>query len=267
MTSLKIALVVILVVYAAMNTYMYASQRQLMYFPAVERVTPAQVGLTNVDEVTLQPASGLDLISWYGAARAGYPTVLFFHGNGGAVQHREYRFRDYMAAGYGLLIVGYPGYGGNAGEPSEAAFRDASLAAYDFLRGRGVTGENIVLYGQSLGSSIAIQLAAQVNAQRLILEAPMSSAADVAKTHYPFLLVDLLLQDTYQSIEHIDRINMPLLVLHGSDDRIIPIELGRKLFAKAVEPKRFIELEGAGHNNLRAHGIDTYAIEFIEASE
>lgn len=264
MKALKIFLILVLVAYVAMNWYMYANQRQLMYFPATDRVTPAQVGLANVHEVMLQSASGLELVSWYGVAESGRPTILFFHGNGGAVQHRAYRFRQYMAQGYGVFVLGYPGYGGNSGQPSEESFREASELAYEYLQGRGVLAQDMVIYGQSLGSAVAVQLAARVDANGLILEAPMSSTVDVAAHHYSFLLVNLLMKDTYKSIDYIERINMPLLVMHGSDDRIIPIEFGRTLFDKASDPKRFEELRGAGHNNLSEYGVDALATEFIE---
>ena len=249
-----------------MNLYMYANQRQLMYFPAMERVTPAQVGLANVHEITLQTSSGLELVSWYGVAESGRPTILFFHGNGGAVQHRAYRFHQYMAQGFGVFVLGYPGYGGNGGEPSEESFREASELAYEYLQSRGVAAQDIVIYGQSLGSAVAVQLAAKVDANGLILEAPMSSTVDVASHHYSFLLINLLMKDTYKSINYIERINMPLLVMHGSNDQIIPIKFGRKLFDKANDPKRFEELEGAGHNNLPEFGVEAFAIEFIEAT-
>jgi hypothetical protein len=236
-----------------------------MYFPTLERVGPEEVGLHDVDEVTLQTNSNVNLTSWYGRAKIGRPTVLFFHGNGGAVNHRAHRFRELMSEGYGIFVLGYPGYGGNNGHPSELSFREGSTLAYEYLRNSGVSADDIVIYGESIGSGVAVQLAASVKARGLILEAPMSSTIDVAREHYPYLLVSFLLKDTFQSIDYIEHIDMPLLVMHGNSDQIIPIRVGRKLFENAKDPKTFIELKGAGHNNLQLYSINEFARDFIES--
>jgi len=161
-------------------------------------------------------------------------------------------------------MLGYPGYGGNAGEPSELSFGNASKLAYQYLLSAGVQADDIVIYGESIGSGVAVPLAANVAAKGLILEAPFSSAVDAARHHYPFFLVGLLLKDSYESVDHIAAIGMPLLVMHGSEDRIIPVELGRKLYERARLPKTFVELEGAGHNDLQMLSVDQIAREFIE---
>ena len=265
MTIVKITLFSILAIYFAINLYAYVIQRQLMYFPTLERVSPEEVGLHDVDEVTLQTNSNVTLTSWYGRANVGQPTFLFFHGNGGAVSHREHRFRELMADGYGIFVLGYPGYGGNSGQPSESSFREGSTLSYEFLRNTGVSADDIVIYGESIGSGVAVQLAASVEARALILEAPMSSTIDVAREHYPYLLVSSLLKDTFQSIDYIEHINMPLLVMHGNTDQVIPIRIGRKLFEEAREPKTFVELNGAGHNNLQLYSVSEIARDFIES--
>lgn len=265
MKAVRITLLALIAIYCSVNLYAYANQKQLMYFPSLERIRPMAVGLANVDEVTLRTDSNVELICWYGGASAGQPTVLFFHGNGGAVNHRAERIRDFMADGYGVFVLGYPGYGGNDGEPSEQSFMEGALLSYEFLQKSGVAPGDIVLYGESIGTGVAVQLAARVHARGLILESPMSSAIEVAREHYPLLLVDLLIRDTYQSIDYVDQINMPLLILHGDRDQVIPIRIGQQLFEKAREPKRFITLQGAGHNNLRLYPAREMAREFINA--
>lgn len=263
--SVSTLLLLVLAIYLAIHLYVYVNQRNLMYFPTTDRVSPEQVGLLNVEEVVLGSRDGTQLISWFGRARPGQPTILFFHGNGGAVSHRAHRFSQFMQDGYGIFMLGYPGYGGNAGEPSELSFGNASLMAYQYLLSAGVQADDIVIYGESIGSGVAVPLAANVEAKGLILEAPFSSALDAARHHYPFFLVGLLLKDSYESVDHIAAIGMPLLVIHGSDDRIIPIELGRKLYERARQPKTFVELEGAGHNDLQLLSVDQIAREFVEA--
>ena len=265
MKAAKILILFVLAIYLAINLYVYANQRDFMFFPTLLRVTPEQVGLANVAEVTLQTGSNLELISWFGKARNDQPTILFFHGNGGAVSHREHRFRGFMDAGYGVFMLGYPGYGGNDGNPSEESFREASLLSYEYLRDIGIDPDDIVIYGESIGSGVAVQLAATVQAKALILEAPMSSAIDVAREHYPYLLVTLLLRDRFQSIDYVDGIGMPLLVMHGDSDAIIPIRSGQKLFNQASEPKTFVSLKGAGHNDLQLFSVAEVAREFIDS--
>ena len=265
MRSIKVFLVSFLAVYFAFNAFVYAKQRDMMYIPSLERVAPADVGLYAVEEVALTTASDVELTSWFAPPQAGRPTVLFFHGNAGAVNHRAYRFRELMAHGYGVFVLGYPGYGGNAGEPSEPGFHEASRLAYDYLRASGVDSQDIVVYGESIGSGVAVQLAAQVDAKALILEAPMSSATDVAREHYPLLVAAFFLRDSYRSEDYIDRIGMPLLVIHGEKDAIIPLQLGRELVERAVEPKTLVVIEGAGHNDLSEHSTGRIAREFIES--
>jgi pimeloyl-ACP methyl ester carboxylesterase len=265
LTIIKITLFSILAIYFAINLFAYANQRQLMYFPSSERVSPDEVGLHDVNEVTLRTIANVNLSSWYGPARIGQPTILFFHGNGGAVSHRAQRFRELMAEGFGIFALGYPGYGGNNGRPSESSFLEASTLSYEYLRNSGVAADDIVIYGESIGSGVAVQLAASVEARALILEAPMSSTIDVAREHYPYLIARFLLRDTYQSVDYIEQINMPLLVMHGSRDQVIPIGIGRKLFQKAKDPKTFIELKEAGHNNLQSYSVKEIARDFIES--
>jgi len=261
----RIVLTLFLIVFLGIHSYFYLNQRQLMYFPSLERVHPEGIGLFGVDEVTLLTESEEALVSWYGRARIGMPTILLFHGNGGAVIHRAHRFRGLMAEGFGVFVLGYPGYGGNGGEPSEASFLEGSLLAYQYLRSRGLAANDIVIYGESIGSGVAVQLAAQVDAKGLVLEAPMSSAVDVAREHYPYLLVGLLIKDSYKSTDYVEHIGMPLLVVHGDKDQIIPIEIGKRLFEKAKDPKSFVTIRGASHNDLHLFSIDAIVREFTES--
>lgn len=265
MRAIKLIFGVFLVVYLGINALAYTNQRDMMYIPSTERVSPVNIGLHDVDEVVLPMGSDAELVSWFARPKEDRPTVMFFHGNAGAVSHRAYRFRELMAHGYGVFVLGYPGYGGNAGEPSEPSFHKAAQTAYDYLRTSGIDARDIVIYGESIGSGVAVQLAAGVSAKGLILEAPMSSAIDVAREHYPYLLVSFLLRDSYQSVEYIEKIDMPLLVMHGDKDVVIPVELGRKLIDRAIDPKKLVVIEGAGHNNLGQFSTSRIARDFIES--
>ena len=261
----KLAVTLLLIAFVGIHTLFYLSQRQLMYFPSRERAEPREAGLVDVKEVELRDRNGDSLFSWFGRAQAGKPTILFFHGNGGAIVHRAHRFRGFMTDGLGMFMLGYPGYGGSDGRPSEHAFLEAARLAYQYLRSEGLGPDDIVIYGESIGSGVAVQLAATVDAKGLVLEAPLSSAVDVAREHYPWLMAGLLMKDTYRSVDYIDRIDMPVLVLHGENDRIVPIELGQKLFERASYPKTFVRIPGAGHNDLHLHPTDEIAGDFIGA--
>ena len=264
MGALGKILLTFLAVYAVFVVLVYLGQRQLMYFPFKERIAPNDVGLDDVEEIVLDLGNGQESYSWYGQAAEGKPTLLFFHGNAGSVGYRADRFVDFMERDYGLFMLGYPGYGGSDGRPSEASFTSAARNAYEYLIDRGVAPDDIVIYGESIGSGVAVQLAATVEARALILEAPMSSATDVAGIHYPYLPVKALIRDSWSSVEHIDKVDMPVLAIHGTRDRIIPISSGRKLIDSANEPKKFVPIEGASHNDLTMYPIVDLVRDFLE---
>lgn len=238
--------------YAGVALALFFLQRKLVFVPDPVRVLPAEVGLAGVREIKLTTADkGLALYCWYGAAMAGKPTLLFFHGNGGNVSGRQDKFRQLMAEGYGVFMLGYRGYGGSEGKPSEAAFvKDAGLAYEHVKNELGIAASDIVIYGESIGTSVATQLAAKVEARALVLEAPMSSVTAVAQERYPYLRVRPFLRDRFESDRHIASVKMPLLVVHGDLDRVIPIKFGKALYDAALEPKEMQVIKGGGHNDL-----------------
>ena len=236
-----------------------------MYFPAAEMPSPAAAGVPEMAAVTLHTDDGLALISWYGAAReAGAPTVVFFHGNAGNIAGRAYKVRPILDSGLGVLLVGYRGYGGNPGVPSEAGFFSDGRAALAFLAGQGVSAEAIVAFGESLGSGVAVNVASEQSVGAVILEAPFTSAADVGQRAYPFLPVRRLIRDRFDSLARIATISAPLLIVHGERDRVVPVELGRRLLAAASEPKEAVFLPGAGHNDTYEHGSIRVALKFLD---
>ena len=253
MTTLKWLLIVALAGYGGILALMYVFQRTLMYFPDTARTPPALAGLPQAEEVTLTTEDGERVIAWHVPPQGSKPVVLYFHGNGGALNLRANRFRNLVSDGNGLLALSYRGYGGSTGNPSEEGLiRDAG-AAYQFAASR-YGAARIVIFGESLGTGVAVATAAAHPAAALILDAPFTSAADVGASAYPFLPVRWLIQDSFRSDERIARVNVPLLVLHGEADRIIPISFAEKLFALAREPKRFVRFPRGGHVNLDEFG-------------
>lgn len=242
------------VAYACLVLAAWLGQRRLMYFPDPSRIPPAVAGLADVEEHLLDAADGAKLVTWQAAARRGQPTVLYFHGNAGGLVNRAGRFARYRAIGYGLFAVSYRGYSGSTGSPSERAnFGDAVLA-YEALRRLGVAAQDIVVYGESLGSGVALALAAQRKVGAVVLDAPYTSIVDIAAGQYPFLPVRALLTDRYESDSLVQGVTAPVLILHGALDRIVPVEMGRNLYALAKDPKRLIVFPNGGHVDLDDHG-------------
>jgi uncharacterized protein len=239
--------------YLGLLGYMYVAQRSLMYFPDTVRTAPVDVGLPQAEAGTLATPDGEQVIVWHVPPRGDQPVVLYLHGNGGALSHRADRFRDLAADGTGLVALDYRGYGGSSGHPSETGLLTDAKAAYDFTRAR-YPASRIALWGESLGTAVAVALAAQNPVAKVILEAPFGSAVAIAARHYPFLPVRWLMLDQFRSDERIGRVTAPLLFLHGDHDGIVPIAEGERLFALAHEPKRFVRFAGGEHEGLDAFG-------------
>jgi uncharacterized protein len=239
--------------YLCILGYLYVMQRSLMYFPETVRTAPAAVGLPQAEAMTLVTPDGEHVIVWHVPPRADQAVVLYLHGNGGALSHRADRFRALVADGTGLVALDYRGYGGSSGSPSEAGLITDAETAYRFTLTR-YSAARIELWGESLGSAVAIALAAENTVGHVILEAPFASAEALAARHYPFVPVRLLMLDQFRSDERIGRVTAPLLFLHGDRDAIVPIAEGERLFALAHEPKRFVRFAGGEHEGLDAYG-------------
>ncbi len=232
----------------------YFAQRKLTYFPSTERVAPAEVGLIGVDELTLDTPDGEKVLAWYAKAQPSQPTLLYFHGNGGNLALRSERIRRLVTRGFGLLIMSYRGYSGSSGYPSEAANLADARLAYQRLAELGVQPDDVILYGESLGTGIATRLATELPVSGLILESPYTSIPDVGASRYPYLPVRALMKDRYDQLSCIGRIRAPLLVIHGMRDGVVPFKMGQTVFAAAPEPKAFVALEKAGHNDHARYG-------------
>jgi fermentation-respiration switch protein FrsA (DUF1100 family) len=241
-------------VYGAVLALVYVRQRSLQYAPFGPTVTAAQAALAGFEDVVLETPDGERIAGWYKAPQPGRTIVLYFHGNGGSLSLRHHRARLLTETGNGLLMVTYRGYPGSTGEPSEPGLRADARAAYDHLA-RRFPPTRIVIYGESLGSGVAVRLATERGVAGLILDAPFTSAADVAKRVYPFLPVDLLMKDPFRSIDLAGAVKAPVLVLHGELDPVVPIGFGERLFAALPEPKRFVRLPGGHETNLTGPGL------------
>ena len=254
--------------YLVLVAAMYIFQRNLLYLPDNRLPDPAASGVPQMREVRLKTADGLELISWYRAAASGRPSLVYFHGNGGNVSYRTFRIHPYVDRGYGLLLVEYRGYGGNPGTPTEGGLYEDARAAMRFIADEGVPADDAVLYGESLGGGVAVQIAAeQARASKavgaLVLEAPLSSVTDVAAYHYPFIPVRWLLKDRFESADKIGDVAAPVFIIHGENDTVVPIDFGRALFKAAKEPKEGRWISKGGHEDLHHFGLQSAVIDFV----
>lgn len=231
-----------------------AYQRTLIYFPAQDRPSPDTYGAQGFDIVATTTEDGLRLTGWNWKPDTNGALVLYFHGNGGHLGHRAPRGRFLEAAGCGVLLAEYRGYGGNPGRPSETGLIRDAEAWLVFLAEQGIKPDRIILFGESLGAAVAVSLAAKARFRGLILEAPFTSLVAAGQHHYPWLPVALLLRDRFDSLPRIAHNRAPLLILHGEADRTVPVEHGRELLAAANEPKRGVFLPGADHHDVFEQG-------------
>ena len=262
------------VFYLLVCALLFLFQRSLLYLPARETADLAEHPGLGLRAVELPGTEDQDearaLTHWY-APPSGEdrPVVVVFHGNAGHIGHRVPKFEFLVERGYGLLLVGYPGYGGNPGAPSQSAFLAAGRGVLNWLAGQDVSAERTVLYGESLGTASATILAAERAGSGpyagVILEAPFTSIADVAAHHYWYVPARWLLHDPWQSAAVVDRIASPLLVIHGRRDATVPFVFGERLLAAAREPKDSLFLDDASHNDLyEDRRVTAAVVAFVE---
>jgi fermentation-respiration switch protein FrsA (DUF1100 family) len=238
------------------------AQRSLMYFPERLHTPPAMAGLPEAQEVALDTKDGERVIVWHVPPRGEKPVVLYFHGNGGALRNRVARFHALIADGNGLIALSYRGYGGSTGRPTEAGLIADAEAAYAFAA-KHYPAERIVLWGESLGSGVAVALGARHRVGRIVLEGSFTSAADVGAHAYRFLPVRLLMKDQFRSDLRVATVTAPLLFLHGGRDWVVPIALGERLYALANEPKQFVRFSDAGHEEVDMYGAQDVVRVFL----
>lgn len=256
-------LAVLVGLYLALAAYLYVQQRSFLYFPDARRPVAAEAGIPELREVQLTTADGLHLLAWYVPPTQVRSVILYFHGNGGSIAARKDRLAMFARAGYGVLMPEYRGYGGNPGSPSEQAFFADAEAALFFLHGQAFDDPAIVVYGESLGTGVAVALAGKRQMQALILDTPYTTIAAVAEKRFFYVPVDLLLKDRFDSLSRIGDMRAPLLVIQGAHDRVIPPALGRALFDAANEPKELRIDPDGNHSDLLERGALNVVLDFL----
>jgi fermentation-respiration switch protein FrsA (DUF1100 family) len=229
----------------------FVAQRSLLYLPDVPgrelTANPTGIGLAYQD-VNIETEDGVTLHGWYIAAPSSR-VLLFFHGNAGNISHRLHSIRQFHGLRLSILIIDYRGYGQSEGRASEVGLQRDAEAAWRYLtEARGVAPDDIVIYGESLGGSVAAWLAARRPAGALIIESAFTSVPDIAQEVYPWLPARWLARMQHATREYVHDVHCPVLVIHSRNDEIVPFHHGENIFAAANEPRVFLELEG-GHND------------------
>lgn len=220
------------------------------------RQTPADAGVPDLREHVIE-TDGQSLIIWVAKPKPGQPTILYFHGNAGNLANRASRFQRFLNRGYGLIAPAYRGSSGSTGAPTEKALTQDARHIYSQLDQilPGTTPDKTVIYGESLGTGVALKLLSSADVAQpaaVVLEAPYTSIPDVVRHTYPRLkpLIPLM-KNRWNSLENVSSLKTPLLILHGTDDPLIPIMQGQQIYtASPSSEKRFIAVEGADHSNI-----------------
>ena len=235
------------IIYLILLTFIYLNQRNLLYLPSENNYLDDKIKF-EYEEYFIEVEQNIKLKSWLIKKDfKKYKTLLFFHGNAGNLFNRSYKLNRFNELDLNVLIISWRGFSGNPGEPTEINLYEDSRKAVKWLNDKGVSSENIILYGESLGTGVAVELGQSNKFNSIILESPYTSMEKAAKIYYPYLPVKLLLKDKYNSEKKIKNIKTPILIMHGKRDNIVPFYMGKRLFEIANKPKKFLQVEEDDH--------------------
>ena len=237
MKYLYLALSSIILAYFVIILFVYFYQRSLLYNPSENNYLNDKISF-NYKEIFIETDKNIELKSWFiEKDLKKFKTILFFHGNAGNLFNRVYKLNELNKLDLNILIISWRGFSGNEGKPTEKILYHDAEKVVKWLKAQGLNKKNIILYGESLGTGVATELASKNNFGGIILESPFTSMADTAKIYYPYLPVNLLLKDRYDTKSKIKDIETPILIMHGKKDNIVPQKMGLELFEKANDPK------------------------------
>ncbi len=227
----------IIVIYIGVLIVLFIFQRNLMYHPNENNYFGDKLEV-EIENVKITTSDNINLLGWFHNKDLNkFKTIVYFHGNAGRLDNRIYKLNYFKNMDVNFLIIAWRGFSGNKGKPSEEGLYEDGKSTIEWLKNLGVTEKDIILYGESLGTGIATEIAQNNEFAGLILETPFTSMTEAAKNFYPYIPVELLLKDTYQNDKKIKNINIPLFVMHGESDQIVPFWMGKKIYEIANQPK------------------------------
>ncbi|NIP24846.1 MAG: alpha/beta fold hydrolase [Phycisphaerae bacterium] len=247
--------IVLFVAYWGMGIILYIMQPHFLYCPVREVVyTPEELGM-DFEDVVFKTDDGLSLNGWYIPAENSHMTVLFCHGNGGNIMHRLDSINIFYNLGLNCFIFDYRGYGSSEGKPGEEGTYLDVKAAYEWLtKEKKVSPNNIIIFGRSLGGSIAAQLASKVRSRALIIESTFTSYVDIGRKFYPYMPVRWFARFSYRTIDYIRDVRCPVMIIHSRSDDVVPFEFGLELYEAANAPKEFVEIIGSHNDGFLVSG-------------
>ena len=225
-------------------------QRNLLYHPSVDNYLKDNFAAepTEIEKVKITTEDKVDLVGWfYNKNIQKFKTIVFFHGNAGSLQNRTYKLNHFKNLDVNFLIIAWRGFNGNKGKPNEMGLYEDARSAIRWLNTKGIQDKSIILYGESLGTAVAIEVAQNKKYAGVVLESPFTSMVNMGKKYYPFFPVNLLLKDKFESFKKINKVLIPILVMHGKVDKIVPYSMGKKIYELANQPKFFYSQEYGDH--------------------
>ena len=243
--------------YLIIGLGLFVIQRRLTFNQSDKPKRPVEYGLSEIKEVFIDTLDNLTLLAWFQKPKNNNPILIYFQGNSFDIGERAYRIERYINKGWGVLLLSWRGYSGNKGKPTEKNLYIDGQAAIDWvIKNVNFHKKNIILYGESLGCGVAIELGLKSKFKSIILEAPFTSIVDLAQKKYPIYPVKYLTLDKFDNLCKIGKILSPLLIIHGKKDEVVPYDHSLKLFNKAPSPKKHVCIDEAMHNNLYDYNID-----------
>ena len=227
----------VVLAYFIIILFVYFYQRNLLYHPSENNYLNDKITFS-YEEIFIETDKNIKLKSWFIKKDLNkFKTILIFHGNAGNLFNRVYKLNELNKLDVNILLISWRGFSGNKGKPTEKNLYHDAEETVKWLNNRGAISKNIILYGESLGTGVATELGASNAFGGIILESPFTSITNAAKIYYPYLPVNIILKDRYDSIGKIKNITIPILIMHGKKDNIVPQKMGLELYEKANQPK------------------------------
>ena len=244
------SILALILFYILLLFVVFLFQRNLLYHPSVDNYLKDDLGTTptEIKKVKITTRDKIDLVGWfYNKDIEKFKTIVFFHGNAGSLQNRTYKLNHFKDLNVNFLIIAWRGFSGNKGQPNEQGLYKDGRSAIEWLNTKGIQDKNIIIYGESLGTAVAVEIAQNKNYAGIILESPFTSMVNMGKKYYPFFPISLLLKDKFESYKKINKVTIPVLIIHGKVDKIVPFAMGKKMYEIANQPKFFYSQEYGDH--------------------
>ena len=265
MNYFTIIFLTFLLIYFFVLTTTYFFQRNLLYHPGENNYSGDKL-LVSIEKINIRTEDNIELLAWYHNKNINdYKTILFLHGNAGSLENRVHKINHFKNINVNFLLLAWRGFNGNEGKPTEKGLYEDAKSAVRWLKSKGVFEKDIIIYGESLGTGVATEIAQNKSFAGIVLESPFTSMIEVGKSKYPYLPVKFLLKDKYESDQKIKNIKSPILIMHGKVDNIVPFQMGKKIYELANQPKYFYFSEYDDHMLEYNENLLNHLKEFINS--